>query len=49
VVFNVSREGVVEPFMEYSFKVKSCSNIGCGDLSQESDIRLTGQESEYRQ
>lgn len=46
VMYNVSRGGVVEPYSQYSFKVKSCNEIGCSELSSESDIRLTNQDSE---
>ena len=44
VTYNVSRD--VFPFTRYSFRVEACNEIGCSDQSQESDIRLTSQDSE---
>ncbi len=47
VMYNVSREGVVVPFTQYSFQVESCNEIACSERSQESNIRQTSQYSEF--
>ena len=46
VMYNVSNEGVVLPFTHYVLAVMSCNEIGCSEQSQESDVRLTLEDSE---
>ena len=45
VVYNVTR--VVVPYVQYSFKVEACNEIGCGEESEVSDVRRTAQDSEF--
>ena len=46
VMYNVSNEGVVLSFTHYVLAVMSCNEIGCSEQSQESDVRLTLEDSE---
>ncbi len=46
-MFNISREGVILPFTQYTFMVVSCNVIGCSDQSMPSEVVQTDQDSEY--
>ena len=46
-MFNISREGVILPFTQYTFMVVSCNVIGCSNQSMPSEIVQINEDSKY--
>ena len=45
-MFNVTDQSVVLPFIQYSFRVDACNEIGCSDQSVPSGMIRTNEDSE---
>ena len=44
--FNITDQSVVLPFIQYSFSVNTCNEIGCSDQSVPSEVIRTNEDSE---
>ena len=44
--FNITNQSVVFPFIQYSFRVNTCNEIGCSEQSDPSDMIRTNEDSE---
>ena len=44
LMYNVSMQGVILPYTNYSFTVDACNNIGCSNQSDPSPVVTTDQD-----
>ena len=44
--FNITDQSVVFPFIQYSFRVDACNEIGCSEQSDPSEVIRTNEDSE---
>ena len=44
-MFNVTDQSVVLPFIQYSFSVNTCNEIGCSEQSVPSEVIRTNEDS----
>ena len=44
--FNITDQSVVFPFIQYSIRVNTCNEIGCGNQSNPSEVIRTNEDSE---
>ncbi len=44
LTYNVSMQGVILPYTNYSFTVDTCNNIGCSNQSDPSPVVTTDQD-----
>ncbi len=45
LLYNVSMQGVILPYTNYSFTVDACNDIGCSNQSDPSPVVTTDQDS----
>ncbi len=44
LMFNISMQGVINPYTNYSFTVDACSDIGCSNQSEPSSVIRTNED-----
>ncbi len=46
LMYNISMQGVIVPYTNYSFTVDACNDIGCSNQSNPSPVVITNEDGE---